>query len=292
MTANNFLARMGAASLRRAMHAEARRPADALAERLRRLPPPPGFRLSAQGFDVIAEVKRRSPATGTLAASALQVGRQARHYVAGGASALSVLTEPAEFQGDLAHLKEVAAAAATTPAMRKDFLVTPYQLLEARAAGAGGVLLIAALLDDRALREMLRATLQLGMFALVEVFDTADLDRAVPALRRLAPAVVDGYARTLLGVNCRDLRTLQVDFRRFADLAPRLPRDIPVIAESGVGSPGQAARVAELGYAGALVGTALMRASDPARLVGDLLEAGRASALAPKPAPRSKPRSR
>lgn len=289
MTAN-FLDRMGAASLERALAAEARRPAAALADRVRRLPPPPGLRLSSQGFEVIAELKRRSPSAGRLAASALQVGHQARRYVAGGAAGLSVLTEPAEFHGDLAHLKEVAAATPTTPALRKDFLVTPYQLLEARAAGAGGVLLIVALLDDRALREMLRATLQLGMFALVEAFDAADLDRAVPALRRLAPPVADGYARTLLGVNCRDLRTLQVDFRRFAELAPRLPHDIPVIAESGVESVGQAARVAELGYAGALVGTALMRAADPARLVGELLEAGRASALTSRPAPRRAPR--
>jgi len=275
----NFLARMAAGSRARADAAEARRPAGPLAERLRRLPPPPALRLSPQGFDLIAEVKRRSPSAGTLAAGALRIAAQARNYVRGGAAALSVLTEPAEFDGDLAHLKEVAAAVAPVPAMRKDFLVSPYQLLEARAAGAGGVLLIAALLRDRELREMLRAAHQLGMFALVEVFDVAELERASAVLRAAGPAVEDGRCRTLLGVNCRDLRTLQVDFGRFAELAPHLPRDVPAVAESGVEAVGQAARVAGLGYRVALVGTALMRATDPGRLAGELLEAGRASAF-------------
>jgi indole-3-glycerol phosphate synthase len=277
-SAGNFLARMAAGSRVRSDAAEARRPAEPLARRAAELPPPPPLRLSPQGFDLIAEVKRRSPSAGNLAASALRIATQARNYVRGGAAALSVLTEPEEFAGDLAHLKEVAAAA-SVPAMRKDFLVSPYQLLEARVAGAGGVLLIAAMLGDRALREMLRATHQLGLFALVEVFDRADLDRAVAVIRATGPAVVEGRCRTLLGVNCRDLRSLQVDFGRFAELAPHLPRFVPTVAESGVESPGQAARVAGLGYDVALVGTALMRASDPGRLAGELLAAGRASAF-------------
>ena len=276
--AGNFLDRMAAASRVRAEAAEARRPAEPLARRASQLPPPPPLRLSPQGFDLIAEVKRRSPSGGNLAASALRIATQARNYVRGGAAALSVLTEPAEFAGDLAHLKEVAAAA-SVPSVRKDFLVSPYQLLEARVAGAGGVLLIAAMLGDRELREMLRATHQLGLFALVEVFDKPDLDRAVAFIRATGPAVDDGRCRTLLGVNCRDLRTLQVDFGRFAGLAPHLPRGIPAVAESGVESEGQAARVAGLGYDVALVGTALMRADDPGRLASELLAAGRASAF-------------
>lgn len=277
--APDFLARMADGSRRRAAMAEARRPAGPLAERVRQLPQPPPLRLSPQGFDLITEVKRRSPSGGNLAAGARKIAAQARHYVRGGAVALSVLTEPDEFAGDLAHLKEVAAIAAPVPAMRKDFLVSPYQLLEARAAGAGGVLLIAALLPDRELREMLRATHQLGLFALLEVFDRPDLLRAVRVIHGAGPAVQAGRCRTLLGVNCRDLRTLQVDFGRFAALAQDLPRDVPAVAESGVESVGQAARVAGLGYHVALVGTALMRASDPARLAGELLEAGRASAF-------------
>lgn len=274
----DFLTRMAAASLVRAEAAEARRPAGPLAARLRHLPPPPALRLSPQGFDLIAEVKRRSPSAGSLASGSLQIAAQARHYARGGAAALSVLTEPAEFAGDLAHLKEVAGAV-PVPAMRKDFLVLPYQLLEARASGAGGVLLIAAMLGDRELKEMLRATHQLGLFALVEVFDRPDLDRAVAVIRAAGPAIEDGRCRTLLGVNCRDLRTLQVDFGRFAELAPHLPPNVPAVAESGVESVGQAARVAGLGYQVALVGTALMRAASPDRLAGELLEAGRASAF-------------
>ncbi|MBM4221178.1 MAG: indole-3-glycerol-phosphate synthase TrpC, partial [Gammaproteobacteria bacterium] len=147
-----------------------------------------------------------------------------------------------------------------------------------RAAGASGVLLIAALLDDLRLREMLRYAHRLGLFALVEIFDAADLARSVSAIRAAGPAIVDGRCRSLLGVNCRDLRSLKVDFGRFAALAPRLPADIPCVAESGVESPGQAARVAGLGYGLALVGTALMRAPDPSARLAGLLAAGRASA--------------
>lgn len=276
----SFLSRMAALSRVRADAAEKRRSSEVLAQRVRKLPPPPALRLSPQGFDLITEVKRRSPSAGNLAASALKIAAQARDYARGGAVALSVLTEPTEFSGDLAHLTEAAAAVAPVPAMRKDFLVSPYQLLEARTAGAGGVLLIAAMLGDRELREMLRAAHQLGLFALVEVFDLPDLKRASAMISAAGPAVSDdGRCRTLLGVNCRDLRTLQVDFGRFAGLAPHLPRSVPCVAESGVESVGQAARVAGLGYDVALVGTALMRAPDPGRLAGDLLAAGRASAF-------------
>jgi indole-3-glycerol phosphate synthase len=275
----NFLSRMAARSRVRAEAAERSRPAEPLARRVSSLPPPPPLRLSPQGFDLIAELKHRSPSAGTLASSSLKIATQARNYVRGGAAALSVLTEPAEFAGDLAHLKEVAAATAPVPAMRKDFLVSPYQLLEARAAGAGGVLLIAAMLGDHELREMLRAAHQLGLFALVEVFDLADLRRAAAHIAAAGPAVDDGRCRTLLGVNCRDLRTLAVDFGRFAGLAPHLPPDVPSVAESGVESVGQAARVAGLGYDVALVGSALMRAPDAGQLAGQLLAAGRASAF-------------
>jgi indole-3-glycerol phosphate synthase len=275
----NFLARMAARSRIRAEVAERRRPAGPLARRVQRLPPPPPLRLSPQGFDLIAEVKRRSPSVGNLASGALKIAAQARNYARGGAAAVSVLTEPAEFAGEIGHLKEASAAAAPVPAMRKDFLVSPYQLLEARAAGAGGVLLIAAMLSDHELREMLRAAAELRLFALVEVFDLADLRRAVGHIVATGPAVEDGCCRRLLGVNCRDLRTLQVDFGRFAELAPSLPRGLPCVAESGVESPAQAARVAGLGYAVALVGSALMRAPDPGRLSRELLAAGRASAF-------------
>jgi indole-3-glycerol phosphate synthase len=268
----SFLERMAESSQTRALAAERKHPAEALAARVARLPPPQPLQLSPQGFDLIAEVKRRSPAAGTLAGQALQIGRQARDYARGGAAGLSVLTEPSEFAGDLAHLKE-AAAASRLPAMRKDFIVSPYQLLEARAAGASGVLLIVAMLSDRALKGLVEAAFALDLFVLIELFDADDVRRARPLLKLVRDG--DGL---LLGVNCRDLRTLQVDFGRFAALAPRLSRQFPRVAESGVESPEQTARVAELGYDVALVGTALMRAADPARAAAALLEVGRAAA--------------
>lgn len=286
--AGDFLTRMASTSQRRAALAaaalegsprEGRGSAEeVLARRIARLPAPPALRLSSQGFDVIAEVKRRSPSAGSLAGKSLRVPDQARQYVAGGAAALSVLTEPGEFHGHLDHLAQAAAASRPVPALRKDFLVAPLQVMEARAAGAGGVLLIAAMLDDRALKGLLDCVLALGMFALVEVFDRDELARVLPLLNRAGPAVApDGRVRLLLGVNCRDLRTLKVDFGRFAQLAPHLPRHLPRVAESGVDSPGLAARVAELGYNLALVGTALMRAAQPDTLLAELLAAGRAS---------------
>jgi indole-3-glycerol phosphate synthase len=275
--APDFLARMARASAARVAEASARRPEARLRARSLGLPLPPPLRLSPARFDVIAEVKRRSPAAGRLAGAALRVAAQGRSYVRGGAAALSVLTEPTEFQGELAHLTEVAAAAGAVPCMRKDFIVAPYQLYEARVAGAGGVLLIVAMLDDARLRELVDCALELGLFVLLEAFDLADIERLRPLLRRLGPPRSAGRVRYLVGVNCRDLRTLQVDFSRFATLARALPAGIPKVAESGVESVAQAARVAELGYEVALVGTALMRAPDPARLLAELLAAGRSS---------------
>lgn len=151
------------------------------------------LRLSPQSFDLIAEVKRRSPAAGNLAGKALRITEQARSYARGGAAALSVLTEPEAFDGDLSHLQEVAAAVAA-PCMRKDFLVSPYQVLEARAAGASGVLLIAAMLNDAQLQDMLRYAHRLGLFALVEIFDAADLERSVSAIRVAGPRSSMGAA--------------------------------------------------------------------------------------------------
>lgn len=277
--APDFLTRMGVSSTLRAVAGMERCPALILEARVRKLPAPPPLRLSPQGFDVIAEVKRRSPSAGVLAHRNLGITGQGHSYAQGGAAALSVLTEPEAFDGELAHLQAVAAAVAPLPAMRKDFLVSPYQVLEARASGASGVLLIAALLNDARLQDMLRYAHRLGLFALVEIFHAADLQRTVSAIRAGGPAVVDGRCRSLIGVNCRNLRSLSVDFGRFAEFAPHLPADIPRVAESGVESVSQAARVAGLGYGVALVGTALMRAPDPAALVAGLLSAGRASAF-------------
>ena len=223
-------------------------------------------------FGVIAEIKRRSPAEGPLDPAA-EIGTsylisRAQAYAAGGAAAISVLTEPSRFEGELAHLEDVAAALPDTPVMRKDFLVDPVQVLEARKAGASGVLLIAAMLDDAKLRTMLDCAWEYGMFVLLESFDEEDLRRSAPFL--------DGAGQLLIGVNTRNLRTLEVDADRLRNLAPKLPEAI-CVAESGLHEPEDAARVARWGYSMALVGTALMRSDDPTELVAGMTSAGAAA---------------
>ncbi len=272
----DFLARMAATSHQRLAAARAQVPEPTLRAQVAALPAPPAPRFPHTGFHLIAEVKRRSPAAGPLADAALAPDEQARRYAAAGALAVSVLTEPAEFHGDLADLRAVCAALPALPVMRKDFLVDAYQVLEARAAGAAGVLLIAAMLEPARLAQLLGQALALGMFALVEVFDAGELAGCTPLLEGAA-ATPAGRGRVLLGVNCRDLRTLAVDFDRFAALAPQLPDTLPWVAESGIDTPGAAATVARLGYSLALVGTALMRAGDPAAAGQALLAAGRAA---------------
>ena len=220
-------------------------------------------------FDVIAEIKNRSPAEGQLQfeGDSDPVSR-ARAYAAAGAAAISVLTEPSRFDGELAHLEAVVAAVPGTPVMRKDFLVDPVQVLEARAAGASGVLLIATMLDDRRLRAMLDCAFEHGMFVLLESFDEEDLQRSARFL--------DLEGRLLIGVNTRNLRTLEVDGDRLRRLAPLLP-DATCVAESGLREAEDASRVAGWGYTMALVGTALMRSEDPAALITAMRDGGAAA---------------
>ena len=233
--------------------------------------------LSKAGFDLIAEVKRSSSSAGKLATDDLSPPDQGARYRDAGAVAISVLTEPSRFAGELKHLTAVAERVAPVPAMRKDFLVSPYQVIEARAAGASGVLLIAAMLEASVLHEMLQTARDLGLFVLVEAFDEADLNKCLPIMSDAGPACDPvGTVRQLIGINCRDLRTLKVDFPRFGRLASQLPADIPRVAESGVETSEQAAAVAGLGYGLALIGTALMRARDPQAAADQLLSAGRA----------------
>lgn len=235
--------------------------------------------LQLSAFDVIAEIKGRSPAEGELANSDLDRGEQAQQYAGGGAVAISVLTEPTRFDGALEHLEEVVAAVPDTPVMCKDFLVDPPQILEARRAGASGVLLIATMLDNDKLRAMLDCAWDQGMFVLLECFDEADLER-VDCLLDYPPDADHAAAGTLLvGVNSRNLRTLEVDNERLQRLAPMLP-DARCVAESGLRAADDAATAAGLGYRLALVGTALMRSDDPAALIAAMCAAGRAKVAA------------
>lgn len=235
--------------------------------------------LRLESFDIIAEIKDRSPAEGGLAVEGADRSERARQYASGGAAAISVLTEPSRFDGTLEHLEEVVAAVPDTPVMRKDFLVDPVQILEGKRAGASGVLLIVTMLDDAVLRAMLDCAAEHKLFVLLESFDEADLARASQLLDNSKDQQRAERGELLFGVNTRDLRTLHVDPRRLEALAPFLPAGRSV-AESGLHEPADAGVVAELGYELALVGTALMRNSDPAALISAMRAAGSAKIAA------------
>ena len=224
------------------------------------------------GFDIIAEIKGRSPAEGELGGESIDRAARAQQYAGAGAAAISVLTEPAKFAGDLSHIEEVVAAVPDTPVMRKDFLVDEAQVLEARAAGASGVLLIVAMLSDAKLRGMLDCAYEHNMFVLLELFDMADAART-SALMFSPDEQQAAAGKLLFGVNCRDLRTLEVDAERFAEFDPA-NQGGRWVAESGLHSAEDAAAVASLGYSMALVGTSLMRRQDPAALIIDMRTAG------------------
>ena len=243
-----------------------------LERRARGTLPGPPLQLSPEGFDVIAELKLRSPAAGRLGDESQDwLGRIAA-YARGGAAAVSVLTEPSRFDGSLEHLREAAAILTPlrVPAMRKDFLVDPYQVLEARAAGAGGILVILRMLTRERVFALLDAAADHGLFVLLEAFDATDLEsaRQLLATRRRAETL-------LVGINSRDLQTLKVVPERFAALAPLLPETSACVAESGVASPRDAHAMRGLGYRLALIGTALMNCDDPAVLVAEILKAAR-----------------
>lgn len=235
---------------------------------------PSRLQLDVSGFDLIAELKLRSPAAGPLSTHGDNVEQRVAAYARAGAAAVSVLTEPSRFDGTLAHLKSAARALAplAVPAMRKDFLVDPYQVLEARAAGAGGVLVILRLLPRTQITALLGCASAQGLFVLLEAFDAQDIE-----LMHELIAQHRGTNQLLAGVNCRDLATLEIVPQRLTELAPLLPAGVPRVAESGVVSTADAARVAAAGYELALVGSALMQGKDPAALAGQFLAAGRAA---------------
>ncbi len=229
-----------------------------LADLMASLPAPrdpmPAFR--SPGLSVIAEVKRRSPSKGELA-DIPDPAALAAAYAAGGADAISVLTEQRRFGGSLADLRAVRAAVAT-PLLRKDFVVTGYQLLEARAAGADLVLLIVAALDGQQLQELHLQARELGLTVLTEVHDEPEVERALEV------------GADLVGVNARNLKTLEVDPATFGRLAPLLPPEVVKVAESGVGGPADATRYADEGADVVLVGEALVKDGDPRSAVAAL----------------------
>jgi indole-3-glycerol phosphate synthase len=223
-----------------------------------RLPPARGFAgalWSSEAPAVIAEVKRSSPSAGRIAEA--DPADQARAYEEAGAAAVSVLTEPRHFDGSLADLRAVHLAT-SVPVLRKDFLVHPSQVMEARAGGADAVLLIAAALSDLELTAMLATAGDLGLGTLVETHSEEDLERVLATNAKV------------VGVNARDLETLEVDVDRAFTLLRRVPADRIAVAESGLATRAQVERAIEAGARAVLVGEALMRAEDPAAKLREL----------------------
>jgi indole-3-glycerol phosphate synthase len=245
----------------RAMARADRRDPEELIDRALELPPAAPFAGSLaaateKGLAVVAEVKRRSPSKGDLAPD-LDPASLAADYAAGGAACLSVLTDARFFGGSPEDLA-AARTAGGLPVLRKDFTVGPADVCDARLMGADAVLLIVAALDDGELNELLALAHRIGLDALVEVHDQTELHRALDVGARL------------VGVNQRDLETFEVDPARAETLAASIPERVVAVAESGIGGPDDAARLAAAGYQAVLVGESLVRATDPAAAVAAL----------------------
>lgn len=205
--------------------------------------------LRTPGLAIVAEIKRRSPSAGALRMD-LEPGAVARTFESAGAAGLSVLTEPCYFGGSLDDLTS-ARASCSLPVLRKDFLIDPSEIEESRCAGADAVLLIARILGPGQLEELAAAAVEARLAFVVEAHDERDLARAIDC------------PRSIIGINSRDLDTLEIDLERALALRTRVPAGRITLAESGVHTRAQARRVAESSFHGLLVGEALMRAEDP-----------------------------
>jgi indole-3-glycerol phosphate synthase len=258
----DLLATIVAATRRIVEVRQEREPLAVLAKRAEALPPRlvrfDGALRTAERINIIAECKRRSPSKGVLRADYDAVAI-ARAYADAGAAAISVLTEPAFFDGALEHLQAVREAV-ELPILRKDFLVTEYQLVEARAAGADAVLLIVAALRPVELKVLHDHAVGLGLDVLVEVHDRTELAVAVDVGARI------------IGVNNRNLRTLAVDTHVSEELIARIPPDAIAVSESGLQTPGDLVRLGQLGYRAFLIGERFMAAPDPGAALRSLIE--------------------
>ena len=256
-------------------------PLERLKEKAARAPSPKDVMAAFSGTEVavIAEVKRASPSKGAMAAIA-DPAALAADYEAGGARIISVLTEQRRFGGSLEDLAAVRDAVAV-PVLRKDFIVSSYQLWEARAFGADLALLIVAALEQIALVSLVERALSIGLVPLVEVHTSAELDRAIDA------------GATVIGINARNLATLEVNRGVFAELAPCVPPGVIKIAESGVRGPHDLLAYAAAGADAVLVGESLVTGKDPRSAVADLVTAGSHPALrsgrGPRPAGGQRP---
>ena len=259
---SDILARICADKLEHVARCKARRPLGVISQAAHQAPPPRGFaaRLAeacATGYGLIAEIKRASPSQGMIRADFAPVAL-AQAFEAGGATCLSVLTDVPYFQGADEYLV-AARAAVILPILRKDFMLDPYQVVEARVLGADCILLIMAAVDDGRAMELVNASQEFGMDVLIEVHDEAELNRALRLDARL------------IGINNRDLRTLEVDLSTTERLSAMVPPGCVLISESGLHTPADLARVSRAGVNGFLVGESLMRAEDVEAAVRALL---------------------
>lgn len=214
-------------------------------------------------FGVIGEIKRSSPSKGSLAMIE-NPGELARQYQAGGASAISVLTEERRFKGSLADLLQVRSEV-SIPILRKEFIIDAYQIYEARAFGADIILLIVAALSDQELISFSEISHQLGMRTLIEVHDEIEIHRALE-LAHSGQLTID-----LLGINARNLKTLEINPHSFADLASLVPASIALIAESGINTSAEVGRLSALGADGILVGEALVKDGEPSATISEFI---------------------
>jgi indole-3-glycerol phosphate synthase len=259
MSAGDILDRVVASKRREVAQRRTSVPDSDLQRLLATAPAVRDFRAAlARGTEVrlIAEIKKASPSAGVLRADFDPVAL-ARTFAASGAAALRVLTDEPFFQGNLGYLRDIRAAV-DLPLLRKDFLLDRYQLLEARAAGADAVLLIAEILDDATLRHLLSLAQALGMHALVELYEPANLSRVL------------GSGAKLVGVNNRDLRTFVTRLENTLELAQHVPADCLLVSESGIRTRADIARLAATGVKAVLIGETFMRAPDVGAKVREL----------------------